>query len=39
VNELGYVPYKNGKRLSNTLTEFFALASSLQIDLDEPIDP
>jgi hypothetical protein len=37
--ELGYVPYKNGKRLSNTLTEFFALASSLQIDLDEPIDP
>ena len=37
--ELGYVPYKNGKRLSNTLTEFYALSSSLQIDADEPIDP
>jgi len=37
--ELGYVPYKNGKRLSTTLTEFYALSSSLQIDADEPIDP
>lgn len=37
--ELGYVPYKNGKRLSITLTEFYALSSSLQIDVDEPIDP
>jgi hypothetical protein len=37
--ELGYVPYKSGKRLSNTLTEFYALSSSLQIDADEPIDP
>jgi hypothetical protein len=37
--ELGYVPYKNGKRLSNTLAEFYALSSSLQIDADEPIDP
>jgi len=37
--ELGYVPYKNGKRLSNTLTEFYAVSSSLQIDADEPIDP
>jgi len=37
--ELGYVPYKNGKRLSSTLAEFYALSSSLQIDADEPIDP
>lgn len=34
--ELGYVPYTNGKRLSDTEAEFYPLAVSLQIDFDEP---
>lgn len=37
--ELGYVPYTNGKRLSDTEAEFYPLAVSLQIDFDEPMDP
>jgi hypothetical protein len=37
--ELGYVPFKNGKRLSDTESEFYPLAVSLQIDFDEPMDP
>lgn len=37
--ELGYVPYKQGNRLSDTETEFYPLAVSLQIDFDEPMDP
>lgn len=37
--ELGYMPYKNGARLSDTETEFYPLAASLQIDFDEPMDP
>ena len=37
--ELGYVPFKNGKRLSDTEAEFYPLAVSLQIDFDEPMDP
>ncbi len=37
--ELGYVPYTNGKRLSDTELEFYPLAVSLQIDFDEPMDP
>jgi len=37
--ELGFVPYNNGKRLSDTKAEFFPLVSSLQIDFDEPMDP
>jgi len=37
--ELGYSPYTNGKRLSETEAEFFPLVSSLQIDADEPMDP
>ncbi|EDM36935.1 hypothetical protein PBAL39_18714 [Pedobacter sp. BAL39] len=37
--ELGYVPFKNGKRLSDTEAEFYPLASALQIDFDEPMDP
>jgi len=37
--ELGYLPYKNGKRLSDYEAEFYPLAASLQIDFDEPMDP
>jgi hypothetical protein len=37
--ELGYSPYRNGKRLSDTEAEFYPLAVSLQIDFDEPMDP
>lgn len=37
--ELGYVPYKNGSRLSDTEAEFYPLAVSLQLDFDEPMDP
>jgi hypothetical protein len=39
LNELKYVPYKLGKRLSETALEFYPLVSSLQIDADEPMDP
>jgi hypothetical protein len=37
--ELGYYPYKNGNRLSETEMEFYPLVGSLQIDFDEPMDP
>ena len=37
--ELGYSPYSNGKRLSETEAEFIPLIASLQIDEDEPMDP
>lgn len=37
--ELGYYPYKNGKRLSDTESEFYFNTASLQIDFDEPLDP
>jgi len=37
--ELGYVPYRNGKRFSDTEAEIYPLAVSLQIDFDEPMDP
>ncbi|MET1054985.1 MAG: YdcF family protein [Pedobacter sp.] len=37
--ELGYVPYKVGKRFSATEAEIYPLAVSLQIDFDEPMDP
>lgn len=37
--ELGYLPYKNGKRLSDTELEFYPGSLSLQIDFDEPLDP
>lgn len=37
--ELGYYPYQNGKRLSDTESEFFPNTTSLQIDFDEPLDP
>jgi len=39
VKELGYSPYRNGKRLSATTAEFYPLSSSLQIDADQPLDP
>jgi hypothetical protein len=39
LKELGYVPYKLGKRLSDTALEFYPVISSLQIDADEPMDP
>jgi hypothetical protein len=37
--ELNYVPYKLGKRVSETELEFYPLVESLQIDQDEPLDP
>ena len=37
--ELNIVPYKNGNRLSETLIEFYPLATALQLDADEPMDP
>jgi len=37
--ELCYYPYKNGKRLSDTESEFYLNTTSLQIDFDEPLDP
>ncbi|WP_069658480.1 YdcF family protein [Arcticibacter eurypsychrophilus] len=37
--ELKYVPYKLGKRISETELEFYPLIESLQIDQDEPLDP
>lgn len=39
IKELGYSPYKNGKRVSETEAEFFPVLISLQIDADEPMDP
>ena len=39
MKELGYLPYTNGKRLTETEAEFYPLVSSLQIDFDEPLDP
>lgn len=37
--ELDMTPYKNGKRLSETEIEFFALIEALHIDPTEPMDP
>ena len=37
--ELKYMPYKLGKRISETELEFYPLIESLQIDADEPLDP
>lgn len=39
MQELKYMPYKLGKRLSETALEFYPLVNSLQIDADEPMDP
>lgn len=37
--ELKLVPYKNGKRLSETVSEFYPLKDALHINPFEPIDP
>lgn len=37
--ELHYVPYKIGKRLSDTDEEFYPVKEALQINADEPLDP
>lgn len=37
--DFGYVPYKNGNRLSDTEAEFYPLSTALQLDFDEPMDP
>lgn len=37
--ELGYVPYRPGKRLSDTEAEFYPLPESLQLNPTEPLDP
>lgn len=39
VQELGYVPYRIGQRLSDQELEFYPNTMSLQIDFDEPLDP
>lgn len=39
VQELGYKPYKMGKRLSEFALEFYPNMMSLQLDFDEPMDP
>jgi hypothetical protein len=39
IAELRYVPYRLGKRLSETELEFYPLINSLQIDADEAMDP
>ena len=39
IKELGYVPYRNGKRLDQHFSEFYVLKTALQADPDEPIDP
>ena len=39
IREINHVPYKLGKRLSDTEFEFFPLTDALQIDSEEPLDP
>jgi hypothetical protein len=39
VKELKYVPYKLGKRPSETEVEFFAVPEAMQINPYEPLDP
>lgn len=39
MKELGYHTYTNGKRISQTMLEFYPQIMSLQIDWDEPLDP
>lgn len=39
LHELGYVPYRLGKRLTERMLEFFPLQESLIIQPVEPIDP
>jgi len=37
--ELGYVPYRLGKRLSDTQQEFFAVKEAMQVNVGEALDP
>ncbi|MXV14094.1 YdcF family protein [Hufsiella ginkgonis] len=37
--ELGYVPYKLGRRVSDTGIEFLPLTEAMRVDADEPMDP
>lgn len=37
--ELRYLPYRLGQRLSETDVEFYPVLDALQIDHDEPLDP
>jgi hypothetical protein len=39
MKEINHVPYKLGKRLTDTEFEFFPVLDALQIDADEPLDP
>lgn len=39
LKELGYVPYKLGKQLSETEVEYYPLPISLRINPAEPLDP
>lgn len=39
MNELGYIPYKLGKRVNDTGLEFFPVKGDLQINSTEPLDP
>ena len=37
--ELGYVPYRKGKRISETEAEFYPLIESMMLNSLEPMDP
>ncbi|REA64263.1 YdcF family protein [Dyadobacter luteus] len=39
MREINHIPYKSGKRISDTDSEFFPVLDALQIDADEPMDP
>ncbi|SEI38645.1 DUF218 domain-containing protein [Dyadobacter sp. SG02] len=39
MREINHVPYKLGKRLSETDVEFYPVLDALHIDADEPLDP
>lgn len=39
INELGYVPYRLGKRVSDTQLEFYAVREAMTINSTEPLDP
>ncbi|MCF0071221.1 YdcF family protein [Dyadobacter sp. CY261] len=39
MKEINHVPYKLGKRLSETDFEFYPVLDALHIDADEPLDP
>lgn len=39
IKELGYMPYKSGKRITDTELEFYPLKDALQVNATEPLDP